>query len=182
MTALAEIRKQVQGNGPKPIPAATVISLSPSEFCDDFPGRPPSEEVFGLRSPSEADLQLAIEEAKRQPEEKQDTSFLVAIVSRCLCEPMDVMRAHRIFPKPDLLVPRALKPLTIRRIWDELEKARVESSPIFPEATDEEAVRLAVAIEDGALTALDLSDPTAASRCRRYLRFALEAMESDNEH
>lgn len=165
---------------------ARIIELQPHEFADDWEGRPTSPVLFGLRVPSEGDVMTGRAEAvKRAVELHPDSpeqvdafndALLEALVARGICDPNDVTAPHPLLELAEDMVPMALKPLTLRRIFDEIEKLQIEQSPLFPEATDDEVGELVGLLAMQApLTQLDRSRQL---RARRFLKFVLDELET----
>jgi hypothetical protein len=165
--------------------APCTFTLKPEHFSETWSGKKPVAGIeLGLRVPSEKEIFNAQLEAERAAEGRGDEAALVRtskllafVVSRGICSPHDVSEGHPFFELPEDEVPAALKGSTIQRIYDEIERLVVKQSPIFAEATDDEARELA--------DFLLVDDPTAhlspvqAGHVRRYLLFALELLRND---
>lgn len=144
-------------------PAKTIV-LPRSAFSDNWENKPATEVAIGLRFLSQGDLDTARREAERTAqgfyqqfrerdkdcadqtlEDVFNDAFLVQVVSFATCNPNDV--SHPYFPLAQDVVPMALTPEALRRIWDELvilHKGSVESRPT---ASDEDVKRLARALK-----------------------------------
>lgn len=166
--------------------APSTFTLKPEHFSETWPGKKPVSTIeLGLRVPSEQEILNAQLEAGRAVEGREPgeaelvrrSKLLAFVVARGICSPHDVTEPHPFFELPEDEVPAALKSTTIQRVYDEIERLVVEQSPIFGEATDDEARELA----DLLLT----DDPTAhlppskAGHVRRYLQFALELLRNE---
>jgi hypothetical protein len=173
MATLAGIQRNAR-SGAKAMPPPTTRTIEPEAFNDEYAGRPGSSIIVGLRSPTEGDIEAAVAKARELPTERdRDRSMMLSLVGTSICHQHDVTRAHPSFPAPELLIPRALKPDTIRTLWDDIERLRVTSSPIYELATEEEIGKLIALLQTDALAELEDTAPAKASRVRRYLRFAL---------
>jgi hypothetical protein len=153
------------------------MRLEPGDFAGTWSLRPTGDVMVGLRVYSESDCRTAEAEAAKQETPEAANAVLLGIaVARALCDPNDVNSPHPTFPLAEDIVPIALTPNAIRRIFDEVERLHVEQSPAFPEATDEELMELAGALlPEQPFRGLVATD---ARRCRRYARFLLDAIES----
>ncbi len=154
-------------------PAPRTITLAPEAFAEGFRNRPSSDIVVGIRVPSERDYRAANFEAdKEDDDQKANQKIFDIVVSRGLCDPNNVNAEHPSFPVAEETVPIALKPRTIQRIYDEIERLAVEQSPVYGEASDADVADLwALLAGDDPFSGMA---PLEASRCRRYLKFALE--------
>ena len=175
------------------IKAAKTFTIRPDHFSDTWSNRPVDEIILGLRVPSEADVQGAKLEAYKQaakaqiedddPNEQQvrldvfNSTILALVVSSSICDPHDVTSPHPFFELADEMVPLALKPNTIKSIWDSVERLHVEQSPVFPEITPTEEVRLMDILTDE--DPYKNIDPIKSSKAKRFLRFALELLEEE---
>jgi hypothetical protein len=138
-------------------PQKTAV-LPVTAWAWDFVERPLEDVCVGLRLPSEQDVQVARAEAARiawemhptpEDEDNRVDAFNDAcmrwILAKALCTPNDVTRNY--FEVPEDTVPAAFNTTGIQLLWDALEEAYDEASPIMPaEATDEELAGLAEAI------------------------------------
>jgi hypothetical protein len=177
-------RESVGGAGHVPAPAT--LELGPAAFSPTWRSRPKSAIVFGLRVPSERDLQSARAEAAKQaaqlvadlndPDVTIDTfndALLSQLVSYAICDPSNVEAVHPVLEFPQDQVQEYLTSNTIRRIFDEVERLQVATSPLFPEADAADIIELI-----GLLQANRLGDVDAvtARRTRRFLRFVLDEL------
>jgi hypothetical protein len=163
-------------------PAPRTITLDPNDFADEYGGRPVAPVVFGLRVPSEADVQAARNEATKtcvQFEDKETSTatfndtLMAVLVARGICSVHDVTKPHPFLELADDMVPLALKSRTITRIYDSLERLHVEQSPLYPEADADDLVALRSLLDGGALEKIDRSKQ---GNVRRYLRYCLDMM------
>lgn len=156
-------------------PAPRVISIPPEYFAEDWEGRPIAAFDVGLRVASESDAHNIEVEAQRAADQADgdvsvyNRSLIALCVARGFCDPRDVTANHPFFELPEEVVPFAFKPNSLRRIFDEIERLAIEQSPLFPEATAEEAGALVTALADGAFERLN-------PRARRYLRMVIDAL------
>lgn len=180
---------------PKPsngkIKAAKTFLIEPQHFADTWTNRPVEGILLGIRVPSEKDVQGARIEAIKQAQSAQvedddpeaddiriqafNDSLLSLAVSSSICDPNDVTSAHPFFELADEMVPMALKSKTIQYIWDLVEQLHIEQSPIFPEITPVEEVRLIQLLsEDSPYLGVNT---VKAMQARRFLKFALDILE-----
>ncbi len=192
MTTLQEAlerHRRSADDKPRPIPAPRTYELPLSAFSADWGGRPNGPLVIGLRIPAEQDVQIISQEAARlameaypgDPEKQNEawkTGMIRMLVCRAVCDPNDAAAAHPSFRLADDMVPRALTGDAIKRIFDEVEKLTVETSPGFAEATDEMAFQLgALLVKQEAFEALQAASPVRAARVRRFVRFILDELD-----
>lgn len=165
--------------------APKTLRIRPERFADTWDMRPKDEIVVGLRVPSDDDEQSARNVASLMADRKvgltgdaaisaYNDALIAAMVSRAICDPNDVLRAHPIFPLADSTIPLALSTPTLKWLFDELERLKIQQSPLFLEITDEETHELvdALCMDD---PFVGVSEMTAA-HARRYLKFALDLM------
>jgi hypothetical protein len=161
-----------RGMSSAPMPAARTETLEPSAWLEEAESKPVAAIVIGLRTPNDKDYQTALAEP-------DDTAIMMSIVSVGICDPNDVRRPHPSFPMPDIQI-RALKPATIRYLFDRIESLHIETSPSVPLATDEELFILGDALETGtALDRLTAVNPAAAARVRRLATALFDALRLD---
>lgn len=186
-----EVQTAIAGvTGSSAITPRKTLRLEPSDFSDTWKRKPDKGIVVGLRLLSDADETAVRQNAARLAAAEADTDTTVELynsslrsgaVALAICDPNDVERGHPVFPMAEDTVPEALTSRTITRLFDELEKLQIESSPLFLEATDEELRMLSVLLASD--EPLSLLPSEAASRVRRYLAFALsELLDSEAEN
>lgn len=173
------------------IPAPKTFLIEPQHFAASWDNKPIEGILLGIRVPSEKEIQgartEAIKAARMAQVEDDDPdaeeirvhafndALMCLAVSSALCDPNDVSAVHPFFDMPDELVPLALTPKTIQHIWDLTELLHVEQSPVFAEITPPEEIRLIYLLsEDEPYKGID---PVKAKKARRFLRFALDALE-----
>ncbi|MBA2687498.1 MAG: hypothetical protein H0U64_05310 [Gemmatimonadaceae bacterium] len=178
LTELEDFNKRQRAGDPErrtKRPAPRVISLLPEYFAEDWQGRPVAAFDVGLRVASESDAHNIEVEAQRAADQADgdvtvyNRSLIALCVARGFCDPRDVTANHPFFELPEEVVPYAFKPNALRRIFDEIERLALEQSPLFPEATKEDAERFAAAVVDGGFDRLN-------PRARRYLRMVVDAL------
>jgi hypothetical protein len=171
------------GNNPPP----RVIKLPLSAWKSTYEGRPECEISVGLRLPGQDDSETieteALKDLRNNLEQGDDAAMrayqeskLVNLVAACICSPEDVTAAHELFPSPNMLLPIALTPQGLRRLFDEIERLQIDTSPIFAEATDDQALAVAELLTVDALKKLTDADSVRASRARRYVAFLLDEL------
>lgn len=161
-----------------------IITIEPGLFASSWAKRPPATIALGLRTLSEADVDSAEKQAERRAAEyvaKPDEylrvynhELMCCAVARGICDPNNTDKPAPFLEYPEDTVPKALTPAGLRYIFDALEQALVESSPIYGEATDAEVLALADGLRDGALSGLS---PALAARARRFLKFILNDLQ-----
>jgi hypothetical protein len=150
--------------------------------------RPECDCKIGIRLPSQDDIETIESEAMKAlqanigngndaAELAHNQSKLVNLVALCICDPNDVTQAHELFPAPNATVPVALTPAALRRLFDEIERLQIDTSPIFVEATDDDVAALIEMLSGGALVKIASTDLVNNARCRRYLAFVLELLQ-----
>ena len=166
-------------------PAPRTVVLGQDELAHTWEGRPSGEVCLGIRLPSVGDKELILKEALERvvkaetlaDNDAQDTfdRYQVELfVARSICDPNDVGRSHPLFPAPDLQVTRCFTERALKRVFDECEKLAIESSPISPEATDDEVELLCTALNADSLGGLE---PHREARVRRFLWFVLDELK-----
>ena len=170
-------------------PPRKVITLRDEDWASTFQDRPVVPIKLGIRLLSLADQSTirdiayqALRESVEGTSDSQDamqSAMLLATVSLAICNPKDARRCHEFFDCPNDKIPLALREETVKRIFDEVERLAVETSPIFSESTDDEIVDLCELLETDALTRLEETDPARAGRIRRYLDFVSEELNRE---
>jgi hypothetical protein len=171
-------------------PAATLV-LEPTDFADEWAGRPKSGVAVGIRRLSAEQEQGALEQTRRdlldRPEdapplaqdeaiEQFNERLIVHLVGRALCDPNDARKPLDLFSAPDVEIPRALRRHTITRLWDTLEREVVGSSPVYREASDEEIAELGNICAVGPDWTLTCP-PSRETRIRRFAAFLLDEID-----
>lgn len=156
-----------------------VVVLRPVSWSASYKKRPTGDVAIGLRIPSEAELLTAHAQASEEAAQRDRVGeaytfrFNEALVcwtlAAALCDPNDASKPF--FDRADEEVREAFPDTTLQHLWSELERIRVETSPVRKPATDDEVQALASLLSDGALDALPEAEST---RARRLLRFVLE--------
>lgn len=160
--------------------APASFTIRPEHWASVFKERPLAPVKVGIRLLGDADITYAQAIAKEIVENRPgdaSRAHVIAAVATCICNPGDSSLAHEMFQAPEEDVPQKLRHETIQAIFDELERATIATSPVYPEADDEEAIGLAESIVVGALQKLDAADSARASRVRRYIHFILEELD-----
>jgi hypothetical protein len=168
-------------------PAPKTFDLLPEHFGAAYEGKPVSKITVGLRVPSESEVRgiesAATKEAAQadgdfdQKLEAYNRALFTFYVARGLCNPHDVTAPHPLFELPEDMIPLALTPRSIRRLFDEIELLHVEQSPIFLEATPEEVSELADRLAEP--EAFDAVPRPQRLRALRYLRFVLDTLRAE---
>lgn len=168
--------------------ASATIELTTDAFSATWSGRPRAAIVFGLRVPSERDLQTARAEAVKIAVnlhadgigrvEAFNDALMAQLVSYAICDPNDVMAPHPLLEFPQDQVQQYLTSRAIRDVFDAVERLQVATSPLFPEADADDVTALIGLLQTDRLTELR---PVAAKRVRRFLRFTLDELRQANE-
>lgn len=169
-------------------PPPRVITLPLAAWKSTYSGRPECDIQMGIRLPGQDDAETVETEALRALQSASrdgdsaairayNESKLLNLVALCICDPFDVSKAHDLFETPNAILEIALTPQGIRRIFDEIERLQIETSPIFREATNEDVQSFAVMLHEGALQSL--GDAVNQARIRRYIAYCLELMTNE---
>lgn len=168
-------------------PPARTFELLPEHFAASYERKPVAKITIGLRVPSESESRSIETEATKTAaqadgdmEEKLEVyhrSLFTFYAARGICNPHDVTAPHPLFEMPEDMLPLALTPRAIKRLFDEIERLHVDQSPLFPEATPVEVSELADRLGDS--VALDLVPLPQRMRALRYLRFVLDTLRAE---
>lgn len=165
-----------------------VLKVGPEEFSSEWKGA--TNIAIGLRMLSFEEDRVAEKLADKRLRESlnegreldealaERNSFILSwVVARGICDPNDRTKGHPAFEYAEDQVPRAFTSGAIARIFDELEKLRVETSPLFAEANDEDLAALSDFL--GIKEPLVGFSPQKAARIRRYANFILREIASE---
>lgn len=180
-------------------PPAAIVRVPVSAWASSWRDRPLEEETIGVRPLTEGDVVFARSEAARialgahpvPPEgtpdvfaDERNAAFNDALLrmgaSRGTCDPTDASQPWGGWGRHggDVLVLEALTVEGARLLWDAIERVTIDTSPVMPQATDEEITELA----EKAARATQRMPAGRAARLRRLLRFALnETLEALGE-
>lgn len=171
------------------VPPPRVVKLPVSAWRSAYEGRPEVDIRVGLRLPSQDETEGIEREALRTMRDNlsadTDEGFalrsyqeakLVNLVAVCLCDTDDVSACHPLFETPNATLPLVLTKEGLRYLFDQIERLQVDSSPIFPEASDTDVAAMLELLQDGALERIRESNPIDHARCRRYLALCLEML------
>jgi hypothetical protein len=160
-----------------------VIVVPRAAFSDRWEGKPAADVAMGLQLLSDGDYQTARAEASKLAGElhTDEAGWLEAFhdalvrwaVAKATTDPNDVRRPY--FQAAEDTVRDALTPLGARRIYDELERLTIETSPLEPEATEADLRALSLLLADAAplLASLARGEERAL---RRLLCHALDVL------
>jgi hypothetical protein len=161
--------------------APATIILHPNDFASDWAQRPADDICCGLRvlsadaeDSAKAEARKKVVDSDGDIETELRRQYLIQYCALSLCDPNDVERHCEPFDMASDQLPVALTSNALLRIYDTAERLKIESSPLFSEATDDDAADLAGELLGGALEDLATKDTAKAARCRRYLRFVLD--------
>lgn len=163
-------------------PALRTVTLPPSAFAETWSRRPRVVTKVGLRSVSEAELDLAQKAAAQaawslHPQDADQDLRVAAyndhlitnVLARACCKADDVAIAF-FAPAPEDLIREGLTPAGVRRLWEAYCQMAIADGPLSPEATDAEAETLGIATK-----LVALSD-WKATRARRLAKALLEEL------
>ncbi|NUO48727.1 MAG: hypothetical protein HOV80_07715 [Polyangiaceae bacterium] len=174
MTRHAEaFRRILSGRGaPQPVPVSDAapdkrppeVFFAPlSTFDDEWANKPTEPVQMGMRLVGEktlANAQImaarAAREGHRDPEDAQQRSdlfnseMMTNVLARALTHPNDRTRLY-FETTPEELCRVALSSTGVKALWARYERLALVSSPLSPEATDEEVTALANALVRGDL-------------------------------
>jgi hypothetical protein len=165
--------------------ASATIVLHPSDFASDWPNDPKEDICCGLRILSADGEDSAKEQAyKKAIDATGDIDaelrrwYLIFYCALALCDPNDVERHCEPFDMASDQLPVALTSQALLRIYDTAERFKIESSPLFPEATDEEIGDLAGELLGGGVDDLAKTNPVVAARVKRYAKLILDDLRA----
>jgi hypothetical protein len=180
MPAFSKIEKETR----KP-PA--MVQVPASAWAPSWKDAPLDPVLVGLRPLSEQDLVFCNGEAVKHAFRFYPTSLDEGVatardaayhdlqmrlaVSRATCDPNDVTQPWEVWGRHggDELVREVLTTEGVKFLWDHLERVTIETSPVEPQATDEDIQEL-LKKAPGALAAMP---HWRAARVRRLLHFCL---------
>lgn len=169
-------------------PPAATVPLAPDAYATDYERRPPEPVSVGLRLLSETDLQSARACAVRtavdmfrddahelERIEAYNDALMRELVARAACDPNDARTPF--FPGDEEEVRIALTDDGVRYLYDELERVKLERSPLVVPASEDD-VRALPATWARSLGML----PAARQRhLRRLVAFVLRALHDAEE-
>jgi len=168
----------------RPPPAKIVIK--PGEWCSRWEDKPDRDVAFGLRLPSDDDESRVRREATDSAGERfkgtgdleaatdeYNDAAMALLVGACVCDPNDLRNEPEQLHHPQDTIRHALRSETIRRLYHEIERLKVEESPASIEADEADVVALGDILLDGLPPWLT---PLAAARCRRHIRYLLDEL------
>ena len=159
-------------------PPATMI-IKNAELSADYKTitgeeRPKGDLVIGIRIPSESqDNDTRKEAEKLAGDSIKEFNRQVAILhsAKAICDPNNVTLAHPDFCMPDRQLPLVLTGSALDRVFDFVERLRIEQSPVFPEASEAELAQLGRRLLDGG--ACDEMGNAQTVRFRKLCSFLL---------
>jgi hypothetical protein len=180
MTTFRAIKKETA-----PVPASVVV-LVPGHYADTWPHKPAEPTPVGLRLVSEGDFQTARAEAAKKawdqfPDADLDSDERVDafndalaawIVARGTTQHDDATKPWLEMAHDNVQI--ALTTGGLHFLFDQLVALYTERSPLSPEATDPELIRLCDALTNG--TAWATADGSTVRRARRLLRRAMDLL------
>lgn len=169
----------------KPEPAI-VVAVEPGHFADTWPDKPAAPALVGLRLVSEADLQTARAEAAKRawahfPDEDLDEDERVDcfndalaawVIARAATQPDDATKPWLDMAHDNVQL--ALTSGGIAFLFDQIMALHTERSPLSPEASDADLVRLTAALTSGEAWAGATGQ--TARHARRLMRRAMDLL------
>jgi len=162
-----------------------VVVFPPTIFADTWAAKPTDDVAIGLRIPSDYDVSCARANAAQRVAdlhaEGDDRSVWIdamndavfrEVCALAMTDPNNV--AERYFPLQDDDVYRRLSSEGVKRVFDEVERLAIETSPVHVEATDDEVSLLAELLITP--EAIDVLPTFKAKRARRLLKFLLDEL------
>lgn len=180
MSAFRELKKATA-----PAPASVVVLL-PGHYADTWPSKPAEPTPVGLRLVSEKDLQTARQQAAKgawdqfpDPDQDDDDRLaayndtLAAWVVACgTTQPNDATKPW--LPMAQDNVQCALTSGGVHFLFDQIVALYTERSPLSPEVTDGDIVRLCDALHSG--EAWSTANVAQVRHARRLLRRAMDLL------
>lgn len=168
---------------PETKPAPATLVLPPSAFMPNWPDAPRENVCVGITLLCEGDItgakQAAVTEAWRLYPRKEDASARLEaiddllmrwLVARGTCDPNNVAQPFGLWAvAAEDTIKEALTSEACKAIWDAMERAAIELSPVVPEASSDEILAVYVYAQ----TALDRMPEWRAKRVRRLLHYCL---------
>jgi len=170
----------------KATPPGRTLLLPPSVFADDWKKKPASPVCVGLRLMSDDDRTRCRAEAERIALEFHPKGgpnwidcFNDALVRQCvalgMCDPNDVHKFSDLMELPEEEVVIAFTSSGAGFVFDAIEQYEAESSPITPEASDEDIAEFIGLVQEGSL---DILSPEEHRRARRLIASMLTELRS----
>jgi len=173
-----------------PAKPGKVLRLEPGAFAATWDKAPTGAIAVGLRTISDGEESTARAVAERLVRDEYkhrelenavdcyNDALMRGIVARALCDPNNSKAPHPILRYDEDALRFMLTPKTFCWLFEELERLQIESSPIHPEATDDDVAELIALLSCGdALKALDNSE---RRRVLRFVRYAVDALRTDD--
>ncbi len=192
---MAAFSQTVQKSTRQPM---AIVKLGPADWCDTWPDRPATSVAVGLSAFSEANALTCLGEAVKAADDllprahhtdadwidARNELMMLWAISCAMCDPNDATTTF-MSSQDSGSVAQALKPETIRFMWDELEKAIIARSPVRNEATDEELAQLAEHLRSGSIAKVAAGQQMRLRKMAAYmldeLVCAAETSDDDTE-
>lgn len=170
-------------------PAPRIVVLEPSAFSTKWDRRPATAVAIGIRPLSFEDSQSAMAASADDAAEcrgsasdvyaYQAEALMAHAVALACCDPNNASRHYWDCGAES--VREALTTAAVRRLWDELELATVETGASRHEATEDDRTQLARLLRGRRWRSFTSRAPSAkVTRLLKVIRFALEEIESAN--
>jgi hypothetical protein len=161
------------------VPPPAVMMVHNAELSAEYrmvtgEPRPKGDLTIGIRLPSESAERDIRKRAMSEGAENSDEfnrQVVILYCAKAICDPNDQEKSHPDFAMPDEQLPRAITGQALSRVFDFVERLRIEQSPTFPEASDAELQQLGRLLLDGA--DFDEIGSARESRFRKLCAFLL---------
>ncbi len=161
--------------------APVTVILHVNDFKSDWAHRPSDDICAGLRILSAEDEETAKTEARKAAvesdgdlDEQPKKHYLIQYCAMSLCNPNDVERHCDPFDMASDQLPVALTSNALLKIYDAAERLKIETSPLYIEATDDELTDLAGEFLCGSIDDLTAVNRAKAARVRRFAKLILD--------
>lgn len=153
---------------------AAVVRLSPSAFADEWPDRPQNGVAVGLSLLSDRALETCVAEAEKADD--REVAMLRWAVGLALCDVNDASKPYFEMQQDNLQ--HALRPDAIRHLYDELERATIEASPVRKPADDDDLIELARLLASGVIEHLSAPQALRLRKLAAFMADELSVVES----
>jgi hypothetical protein len=169
-----------------------MLVIPVTSFADDWEHRPAAPVAVGLRLLSEHDGQVVLatadkstveffgleDPATRRPHPDVEAEIRLSrimgiAIARAVCDPNDVMKAHEALPGLEDRVFAYFSADGVRFVFEAIQEFTAKTSPLSPEASDEDLRLLRAHLTAGTLAKMSRGEQLAA---RRLMGCALEML------
>lgn len=167
--------------------------LPPSAFADTWKSKPQHPSRIGIRLVGEDVVATAVSMAQETANEyhphpadtvaselwleSYNAALMINVLAHALCDADDASEPH-FKHAPNDTIRIALRDVTIRSLWEDFELLSKQTSPLTPEATDDEIVALGELLSlDGILVDMPAHEVRRVRRLVSVLRSELLGVE-----